>query len=315
MNPAISVVIPTHNPSLHRLKRVLNALKQQTFPPGLWELVIIDNASSDAGIFDGLDLSWCVNKRIVREEKLGLAWARISGVKASKGDLLVFVDDDNVLMPDYLVHTSKIFSDKSKVGVIGGKIVPEYEIEPPDWFSQTGISLACCDFGDKEIISTYRTSKNGKKEYPAEAPVGAGMAIRRVVVDMWAKKAEECPAALILDRKGKSLGSGGDNDIIMTALDLGWLVGYFPELQLTHLIPKERLSVDYLARLNHDSSKSWIQVLDQHGINPWQRIPKGSLFLRQVKSFFFSKAWKNTPSYIRWRGACGVFEGLAELNE
>ena len=51
------------------------------------------------------------------------------------------------------------------------------------------------------------------------------------------------------DRTGRSLDSGGDVEIGYAACNMGLGVGVFPELRVTHLIPKERLSEEYLARL------------------------------------------------------------------
>ena len=98
---AISVIICSHNPRAPYLRRVLDALRAQTLPAKDWELLLIDNASGEplAGQFD---LAWQPNARHVRENKIGLTPARLRGIAESKGDLLVFVDDDNVLRADYL---------------------------------------------------------------------------------------------------------------------------------------------------------------------------------------------------------------------
>jgi len=99
----------------------------------------------------------------------------------------------------------------------------------------------------------------------------------------------------------------------LTLLEAGWGVGYFPQLQLTHLISANRLTKDYLARLNYASSRSWIQVLDCHKIRPWKKIPQWSVLPRQLKAFFSCQAWKSSSAFVQWRGNCGMFEGLASL--
>ena len=97
----ISVIICTRNPREDYLRRTLDALKAQSLPKDQWELLVVDNAS-DAPLAGRFDLSWHPNARHVREEKVGLTHARLHGIAASQADLLVFVDDDNVLRPDYL---------------------------------------------------------------------------------------------------------------------------------------------------------------------------------------------------------------------
>ena len=61
----------------------------------------MDNRS-DEPLADRIDLSWHPDAHIVREDTLGLTPARLRGIRESKGDLLVFVDDDNVLDVDFL---------------------------------------------------------------------------------------------------------------------------------------------------------------------------------------------------------------------
>ena len=97
-----TVVICTHNPRPHYLSRVLYALRAQTLPPEEWELLLIDNASNNPLTAGKYDLSWHPCARHVREEELGLAWARLRGMHEAAANLLVFVDDDNVLDVNYL---------------------------------------------------------------------------------------------------------------------------------------------------------------------------------------------------------------------
>src|SRR5271154_1339560 len=97
----VSVIICTHNPRLHYLRRTLDALAEQTLPKDRWELLLIDNMSREP-VSSAWDLSWHPNARHVREEALGLTNARLRGIRESKGEYLVFIDDDNVAAADYL---------------------------------------------------------------------------------------------------------------------------------------------------------------------------------------------------------------------
>ncbi|WP_413167511.1 hypothetical protein ACL6C3_12620 [Capilliphycus salinus ALCB114379] len=151
------------------------------------------------------------------------------------------------------------------------------------------------------------------KQYPDFSPIGAGLVLRREAAEFYAQQVTESQTRLALGRTGKKLISGEDNDIVLTVLEAGWGVGYFPQLQLTHLIPSSRLSKNYLAKLNRAMSRSWIQVLDTHKIRPWLKIPRWTVLPRKIKAFFRYKPWKDPASYIRWQGACGTFEGLGEL--
>src|SRR5712692_6587062 len=128
-----SVIICTHNPRPHYLCRVLGALRAQTLPLDQWELLLIDNASQEPLTATNWDLSWHPRARHVREEELGLAPARLRGVREAATEMLVFVDDDNLLAPDYLEQALRIKREWPMLGVWGcGVASPEFEVQPPD---------------------------------------------------------------------------------------------------------------------------------------------------------------------------------------
>lgn len=315
MKPLLSVIIPTHAPNPTRFQRTLDGLKEQTLARDTWELLVIDNASPDTEIFSSFDFSWHPSAKVVREECLGLTRARVAGILASNGDYLVFVDDDNVLGSDYLKNIIEIFQQYSELGAIGGKSLPEFEIEPEAWVKQFSVCLALRDLGEEVQLYSYAKKANSLIEYPAIAPIGAGMALRRLAAQQYVDCISENNQRLALDRTGRSLQSGGDCDINLTLVEAGWAVGYFPQLKLTHLMPASRLTRDYLAKVNCASSRSWVQVLDVHGICPWQKISRWTVLPRKIKAFLSYQAWKNSAAYVRWRGACGTFEGLRTLSK
>ena len=70
---------------------------------------------------------------------------------------------------------------------------------------------------------------------------------------------------VVTDRKGKSLASGGDNDICLTALEHGWGVGYFPELELFYRkFWNQRFPHKRLIRQNITSLGSFLEFLETH---------------------------------------------------
>lgn len=315
MKPLLSVIIPTHAPNPTRFRRTLGGLRKQKLARDSWELLVIDNASPDPQFISNYDLSWHPSANIIREERLGLTWARIAGIQASRGDYLVFVDDDNVLHPNYLENTIEIFQQNSQLGAIGGKSLPEFEVEPESWIADFFKCLALRDLGGKALTSCQAGLSQSHRQYPEFAPIGAGMALRRQAVKAYTNRILGDSTRVVVDRTGRSLSSGGDNDIVLTLLNAGWEVGYFPQLELTHLIAASRLTKDYLARINRASLRSWIQVLDLHGIRVWQAIPRWTVLPRKIKAFFVYQPWKDAASYVRWQGACGMYESLGALTK
>lgn len=305
MTPAVSVLIPTHNPDPVRLGRTLDGLRRQSLPSDHWELVVVDNGSTPRV---DPNLAWHPNARMVGEPKLGLTFARLAGATAAGGRVLLFVDDDNLLAPDYLAHVVEIFERCPQLGAAGGRSVPEWETEPGEWVNEFAGALALRDLGDTELLADTKAESG----YPPCGPIGAGMAVRTAAWPAYVRAVQTDPGA-VTDRTGQSLTSGGDCDIVMHVFRAGWQVGYFPQLSLTHLIPCGRVQRDYLARLNEGIAKSWVQVLERHGIRVWPRVARWTVPLRKWRAYFKYRAWAGPAEYVRWRGACGQFEGRALL--
>jgi glycosyltransferase involved in cell wall biosynthesis len=303
----LSVIIPTHNPHPGRLQRTLRALRAQTLAAGEWETVVVDNASTPALAPADWTPHGPANLRLVAEPATGLSHARRRGFLAGTGEYFVLVDDDNELTPDYLAETLRLFAAHPKVGVLGGRSLPEFEQPPEPWVREFDGLIACRDLGAAPLISAgLRHPSTGRNDYPVFAPIGAGMALRRAAVQSWL--AQGNPAALP-DRQGADLSSSGDNDIVLAAMAAGWEAAYFPSLRLTHLIPAFRTTRDYLARLNRGIQRSWMRVLAKHDANPWPPLAPWSVPLRGAKAWFTHRAWSSPAAYIRWQGACGHFEG------
>lgn len=302
MTTLLSIIICTYNPDANRLQQTITSLQNQSLPFDNWELIIVDNNSFPA---INIDLSWHLHNQIVKEQKPGLTYARLKGFRQAKGAFIVMVDDDNILDKDYLKNTLTTFTSNDKLGAIGGKSIPLFEKTPPKWLKDFYGSLALRDPGKNEMIAGWNN------EYPACAPIGAGMGIRKKALETYIEKAKKGNIT-IADRTGNALSSGGDNDIVIEILKSGWQVGYFPVLELKHIIPEQRMQVHYMARLLNNTNRSWVQLLEAHGINPWIKIPKWTVPFRKIKSWFTYRAWQNTSNYIKWHGACGMYDGLSQ---
>ncbi len=313
MTLLLSVVLCTHNPRRAVLDETLGALKRQkALDQGEWELVIIDNASNPP-LNGSTDLGGFGQARIVREENLGLTHARLRGLAEAAGQILVFVDDDNLLDEDYLRFAAEAMSGDRTLGAAGGKSIARYEAPPPAWFHGLGIDLACRDLGDTAQYASWKGVDRAQRSYPACAPIGAGLVIRRAVFAAYATAVEDSPGRLGLGRRGADLASGEDNDMVMTVLEQDWRVAYLPELRLEHVIPVGRLARDYLANYAYSSTRTWVRVLDVHGIRPWRPIDPRSLRFRKARAYLSQRAWSGPAAYVRWRGACGQFDGRADV--
>jgi len=274
MSPCVSVIICTHNPNRIYLQRVLEAFKLQTLPTDQWELLLVDNGSQEQ-LAEKWDLSWHPQARHIRENELGLTPARWRGIRESSGNLLVFVDDDNVLAADYLEHVLRMGQSMEFIGVWGAHIEPEFEKRPPAWTRQYWGYLA--------VRSIERSFWSNRTDDYSVLPYGAGLCLRRKVAEAYTRILETDMVARKLGRKGESLASGEDTDIALTACDLGYSYGLFAELRLLHLIPERRLTEDYLLRLIEGCTFSTMLLQTRrNGVapepkpKPWWRLKLGA---------------------------------------
>ncbi|MCA9235963.1 MAG: glycosyltransferase family 2 protein [Planctomycetales bacterium] len=252
MQPAASVIICTHNPRPEFLSRTVEALQRQTLPSDAWEFLLVDNGSSPpvaemAAGQEGL-VAWHPRGRIVEEPELGLTQARLRGIAESTAELIVFVDDDNLLAPDYLEVAARIRREHPNLAAFGASILPEYEQEPPPWFHQF-----------RQMVAVRKVSQDRWSNNPddfSSTPLGAGMVITRDLAKHYAADARNNPSKRALGRRGKQLTGGEDIDIALTACDIGQGKGVFADLRLTHIIPAARTELSYLLRLQEATAFS-----------------------------------------------------------
>jgi glycosyltransferase involved in cell wall biosynthesis len=237
---SISVILCTHNPRQDYLQRAIAALKAQTLDCKDWELILVDNAS-DSPVCEFVDISWHQNGRFIKEDTLGLTAARLCGIRESSSDLIVFVDDDNIVRPDYLEVALKIYENWPILGVWGGRVIPEFETPPPEWTKHYWGNLAIRQFDKDQWGSSLYLLEN--------LPCGAGLCLRRCVAEKYVDLVMNSKHQMLLGRKGSSLASAEDTVIALTACDLGYGIGMFTSLELVHIIPPNRLEENYLLRL------------------------------------------------------------------
>jgi GT2 family glycosyltransferase len=238
---AASVIICAHNPRDKYLERVLGALEAQTFDKKYWELLLVDNASNEA-LERKWNISWHPDGRHIREDKLGLSWARQRGIQDSRGGILIFVDDDNVLPPGYLETAVRLANEWPILGAWGaGAILPEFEAEPSEHLKDYLPWLALRDLDSPRWTNVMPPCVEA-------SPWGAGLCVRRAVAEAYCKFSQNDKTP-ITGRRGQLLLCGEDDEICYTACSVGMGVATFPDLRLTHLIPKERILEPYLMKL------------------------------------------------------------------
>ncbi len=156
-----------------------------------WELLLIDNASSSS--LSSYDLSWHPHGRCISEPRLGASFARQRGIIESTSAILIFVDDDNVLEPEFLREALTVGSNRPELGAWGGSVLAEFEIRPqPSVMRHIGyLALRtrirpCCSFS---------------LSCPDAVPVGAGLCVRSTVASAYIEQYQQSEIKLA-DRQG-----------------------------------------------------------------------------------------------------------------
>ena len=133
---SVSVIICCHN-SAKRLPETLRHLAAQQVPAAIpWEVVVIDNASTDdtATLAPAIwPASALAPLRVVAEPQAGLRHARIRGIREARHEIISFIDDDNWVAPDWVQRVEALFANP-EVGAAGGRSEAVTEIPPPPWF-------------------------------------------------------------------------------------------------------------------------------------------------------------------------------------
>lgn len=239
------------------LERVLANLAGQSLPSDCWELIVVDNGSEPAIALGSAAAPPLPNLRMVAEPEAGLTPGRIRGIGEAHGEVVVFVDDDNLLDSDYLEQALRIAEEYPRIGAFGGRISPEFEADEPAWLRPFRSHLALAAFPQDEWSNV-----TGER---AVLPCGAGLCMRLPLAKQWAARAAADPRLRSLGRTGSRTLSCEDTDMVLSCADAGWGTGRFTALHLTHVIPAVRLEFAYQKRLAADIGFSYGRLLAIRG--------------------------------------------------
>lgn len=115
--PYLSVIIPVHQGSAV-LDRCLDAVVASDFPRECWELIVVDDASSDDSALVGARYA----DKVVRlgGRPHGPAYARNRGVEIARGEVITFIDADVRIHRDTLSRIAATFAQESEVAALFG---------------------------------------------------------------------------------------------------------------------------------------------------------------------------------------------------
>ncbi|MCI0407251.1 MAG: glycosyltransferase [Acidobacteria bacterium] len=229
MSLPMSVLICTHNRA-SQLDGALRSLESQSLFKDSFEVLVVDNASTDATreVFGDCAGRGKLNLRYVKEMDLGLDAARNRGIREARGEIVAFLDDDARARADWAEAILTGFA-QHKAPILGGRVDLIWEAERPGWFSDALLKyLIHCDYGDRVLEVTA-----------APWLYGTNVAFRKELFQ------EIGLFRLDLDRKGESLMGGGDTEFFHRARARGKTLLYLPSMVVGHLVPAKRLTREF----------------------------------------------------------------------
>lgn len=292
----ISIVICTYNRSLY-LPKCLDHLIAQDADPSLFEIIIVDNNSTDntaeiSKSFIANNPNFNITYEV--ETKQGLSNARNKGIELANGELIAFIDDDGFARTNYISELLKIVDEKSFLDYIsfGGKVEPIYNIDKnPIWLSKyiDGV-VSKVDLGNK-IIPFY-------KKYPA----GCNMVFRKEFFELY--------GGFNVD-----LHTRGDDKFVFDKLKRNKLkILYLPQLYVEHFIDDYRLEKPFIIRLSKIIGQSeQIRLKNQTLIKKINKCLEYifKLFAAFILAFLFTVQFKFQKAQylliVRWNVLKGFF--------
>jgi glucosyl-dolichyl phosphate glucuronosyltransferase len=228
-----SVVIATYNRAAD-LRATLASLATVE-PDGPWEVLVVDNNSSDdtRQAVEHAAATFPAPLRYLFEAQQGRSPALNTGIAAARGDIIVTTDDDVRVTPDWLNAAARGL-EELKADYVGGPVLPIWRSPRPSWLSSRSgrhwAVIALLDYG-----ATPR-------EFGARVPLGVNMAFRRSALQR---------AGLLDPETGRKAGTLLGQEVrewCIRARKAGVRGFYVPDMVVEHVIPGDRLTKAYYRR-------------------------------------------------------------------
>jgi len=230
--PLVTAVICTRNRA-EFLKKCLISLQRQTAPAEEYEILVVDNASSDSTVDAVQNFMGHGNVRYIYEPIIGLSRARNTGWKNAAGQYVGYIDDDAVAEDTWVASAVEVFTTVSPVpDWAGGPIELAWEKACPDWINEElMVPLGYVNWGKgARPLTVLERLGGGNSIYPKETLEAVGGFDER------------------LGREKNSLLSGEETQLQKRIEAKGGLLYYYPGIAVRHWVGKERIQAKWFYR-------------------------------------------------------------------
>jgi glycosyltransferase involved in cell wall biosynthesis len=276
----ISAIVCTYNREKY-LGKALESLAAQTLSPGFFEVVIINNNSTDntERICSAFHEKYSnIPYKYFIETNQGLSYARNRGIKESAAALVTFIDDDAWLDKNFLKEVVGFMESRKEAVSVGGTILLDYEDKEPVWQTKYLASL----FGYFKY--SYKTEAFRKTDYPR----GSNMTFRKTIFEQIGDFNTE------LGRIGLNLSGGEEKDIYQRIYAKNLPVYNLPNAIVYHAVPVSRTKIEFVKR-----------QATGVGISEWQRV-KGSI--KMIIGRYFQELFKWMATLVLFVFYCLKFQ-------
>lgn len=246
----ITVILCTFN-RCASLKKALDSAAAQVLSESVqWEVLVVDNNSSDQTreVAQEFCHKYPGRFRYVFERQQGKSHALNRGIHEANGDVLAFMDDDVTAEVDWLQNLTAPLAQSNWAGV-GGRIVPPIGFSAPPWVALEG------PFELAGILALFDKGREGGEL--TEAPFGTNMAFRKQTFEKYGLFRPDlgpCPGTEI---------RGEDTEFGRRVLKGGECLWYEPSAVIRHAVPENRLRKEYFLRFLYDHGRASIREREQ----------------------------------------------------
>jgi glucosyl-dolichyl phosphate glucuronosyltransferase len=258
-----TIIICTFNRA-RDLAEALERLRRLSYPEDQFEIVVVDNASTD----ETPEVIGAASVKIrnlvsVREDIPGLSRARNKGIATARGEFVAFIDDDAWAAENWLSALDSGFNDE-ETACVGGKVEAVWPQDvPPSWLPERLYGFySIVDYGERRFL-----------HYP-DYPAGTNIAFRKAIFQNVGYFNDK------VGRIGESLLSMEEVDICLRMERAGFKVAYLPEAIVYHRINPGR------------TNEAWVRQRSRYqGISAalieTDRFAKSTIVAKSIKYSFF----------------------------
>ena len=244
MQTRLSLVICTYNRA-DILPRCLNAACRQTMAASGYEIIVVDNASTDhtGQLVRQIAAQAAVPVKYVYHPEKGVSHARNAGAKAALAPIVTYIDDDAIAAPDMVWQIVRTFEEYPRAGCVGGRIDICLPDRLPGWYSSFFDGYySQFDLGAK---NTFRVSELW------QYPFGANISFRAEALQQIGY------FNTALGRMGKDFAGGEEIDAAIRLSRAGFEIFYNPAVAVKHIILPTRIRWQHIAKSAVAAGRNW----------------------------------------------------------